>query len=55
MQVGAPLSLVPRVELNFHPSAKMQCDSLLHFCQGDVGRAQQEIEQTHPALTLHLN
>ena len=49
VQVGAPLLLGPRVELNLHLThlAKKQCDSLLHFCQGDVGGAQQEVEHTH--------
>lgn len=34
-------------ELSSHPSAKKQCESLLHFCQGGVGGAQQEAEHTH--------
>lgn len=34
-------------ELPSHPSAKRQCESLLYFCQGGVGGAQQEAEHTH--------
>ena len=61
-RVGAPLSLWScqwskgGAELPPHPFATRRCESVLHFCQGGIGRAQREAKHTHPAAhVLNLN